>query len=83
MSKWINVNERLPADADGRVVALNSAGYSTCVTFIYWVEETFGFCGEDVTAEESNPNVISNITHWMPLPELPIVSPISNGKQHG
>lgn len=66
--RWIPVTERLP---DGEVLALNnlkgSYGYH---------EYLIGYVGKDNDSDsgflcESESVILTNVTHWMPLPEPP------------
>lgn len=68
MPRWISVKERLP---DGEVLALNnlqgSYGYQ---------EYLIGYVGEDYQSDsgylcENDDAILTNVTHWMPLPKPP------------
>jgi hypothetical protein len=71
-AKWVECSDRMPVEADyaptGRIVAMNSAGYATCVTGVF--RTPTGWDGEDATPEETQ-YPIGHIVRWMPLPEAP------------
>ena len=67
MSEWISVKDRLP---EGECLAV-----SNCRGFSYG-EYLIGYIGEDESSDtgymcESDNEILSNATHWMPLPEQP------------
>ena len=67
MSEQISVKDRLP---EGECLAV-----SNCRGFSYG-EYLIGYIGEDESSDtgymcESDNEILSNATHWMPLPELP------------
>ena len=79
--EWISVKERLPTYAelhDEQVLALfeggdmASIGFDECMEpdkyFGYWQRR---FDPETLGAINSDWIAIPNVTHWMPLPELP------------
>lgn len=58
--KWISVDKRLPDD--GMTVLVAAPGASEPVWLGYY---------EDRWYWENHEHVRQNVTHWMPLPELP------------
>lgn len=84
---WISVNERLPEN-DGQYLAVyqspfGNISYITIENYssdLYKVDDFdfyeyrgkkhYGWYGYD--SEYGNYEVTNNITHWMPLPELPL-----------
>ena len=64
--RWIPVSERLPACDDERVyIGINSAGYVCCFNAL----DSRGQCVME--SPESSVTQMSELTHWMPLPEPP------------
>ena len=61
--KWISVKERLPDDSSW--VLVYADGAMNCMAFSKgkWVDWTLSSAGNIV---------ISDITHWMPLPDRPV-----------
>lgn len=74
--EWISVDERLPDREleELRRQTKNPDKYYHCIIYICY--ETFGFVtdawyGNDKFVGNHDYCPISNITHWMPLPEAP------------
>ena len=67
MSEWISVKDRLPEERGSYLVFepefIDSelASWSVLVARYYETDKTFNY----------NFQVLSNVTHWMPLPEPP------------
>ena len=69
VQKWIPVAERLPEDA-GKFLVLKKAKYlNMYITWLGWYhpkEKCFTYYDSELGEVK-----ISDVTHWMPLPELP------------
>ena len=65
MSKWISVKERLP-ERGYKVLTVNGHGYIRI--FALWEKAGREWCWID---EAGHFNHVNDITHWMPMPELP------------
>lgn len=79
MSEWISVKDRLPPD-DVRVLLLadwdwNNGTNVRRASLGYYESRTKGHLGQSGFVWETPPNYASivevDITHWMPMPELP------------
>lgn len=82
MSQWINVKDQLPAKdpgrifSDGHVSVRVLATNGRCITIacclftthspLEWLIPGYTYHQED--------DIFNNVTHWMPLPEFPIIS---------
>ena len=70
VDRWISVKDRLPDATEATVLIWIKEGkadgieISDCCHIGYWVKNSKEFCDMDW-------NVVSGITHWMPLPEPP------------
>lgn len=90
---WINVKDRLPEHMD-KVLVCNSVGMQVVVVFldqekfnkelissginiddipISNVEITYMFCSQEIKG-----NHLIDVSHWMPLPELPKDKPVNS-----
>ena len=67
MSEWISVEDRLP-DINERVFARGVFGFDSGIS--YGVAELTYKC-ENHHAWNSDFRSVHDVTHWMPLPELP------------
>ena len=73
MSEWISVKDRLPEKSSTFVLALTASGELSVgrniivADYIHPVNEP---CGAFIQAYGDELDML-NITHWMPLPELP------------
>lgn len=67
--EWISINEKLPKEKDGRVLAFypNNAG-EEITTAIYSEYSGTWYIGDMCGVSKESP------THWMPLPESPKIS---------
>lgn len=64
MSKWISVRDRVPEDQDEVLVCTRSKNGARNIDKGYWSIDRFIHRG------------CADVTHWMPLPELPKESDI-------
>lgn len=67
MAEWISVKDRLPRDIGKSVLVVN--GHGKISIYALWKREY----GNRWTWIDSTGrfNHVNDITHWMPLPELP------------
>ena len=65
MPRWISVEERLPK---GNVLAVNDRGTMHIGHVEYYKNGGFKVC---ICEDYDSSISISNVTHWMPLPEPP------------
>jgi hypothetical protein len=64
MAEWISVNERLPED--GRVLCVRKSEYFRGRRYIDILISDHGWFRDGAFFVSDG-----NVTHWMPLPELP------------
>ena len=67
--KWIPVTERLPEKHDRYLVLTPSPfGHKDYTPWLAWYEPEVGFIDSD---PEYGDLEMDDVTHWMPIPELP------------
>lgn len=66
--EWISIKDKLP-DSDTYVLILLSVKFATVS---YYFEDSFGKWWSD-NWDIWNKEYTDDVTHWMPLPELPCV----------
>lgn len=64
MSEWISVKKRLPEES-GYYLVFMAYGRMDVMSYIETNKCFLGYCGY----------AMKNVTHWMPLPELPETAP--------
>lgn len=67
--RWISVEERLPEDDTGVLIAYKDIFGEPAIGQA--IIRSFGWCWFEGCVEDSVVEVRVEITHWMPLPELP------------
>jgi hypothetical protein len=60
MNDWVKVDDRLPEEEES---VLLCDGFSICIGHIFDSENKYWWNSPDI--------MMNDITHWMPLPELP------------
>jgi len=68
--KWIPVSERLPEDCVRVLTHITNSQINTIVRGFY-IHRLQEWRSDEV--DETHKNFLLNVTHWMPLPELPEV----------
>lgn len=66
MPEWISVEDRLP-EASGNVLICTKTGYMAVIAF----SKKYGAFNHFDTLGEPGETAMRDVTHWMPLPDLP------------
>lgn len=78
MAEWIDVNERLPKES-GKVLIYSGHHMAICM---YSKKHRLFNALDDNSKKDANKYCI-NVTHWMPLPELPSGAKMDGGVNDG
>lgn len=68
MCKWISVEEKMPELKENILFLVGD------IIFLGWLAEFLhglGFMSDDNNSDKVTSFLVENVTHWMPIPELP------------